>query len=137
MKGTFQAQGISVSSLHHCTVLIASDKHLEILFYSKQTTAYCRCIENIIVIIKYFSNLFQHLFFFLTPSPQKNKTKQTIFLIFPTLFRFSSIFSFWLMYELKLVPLLFNFYQINRVLLRKVLESVKDDDGDLLFLLAE
>ena len=37
LKGTFQGQGISVSSLHHCTVLTASDKHLEILFIqSKQ-----------------------------------------------------------------------------------------------------
>ena len=60
-----------------------------------------------------------------------------MFLIFPTLFHFSPIFPFWLTYELKLVPLLFNFCQINRVLLRKVLESLKDDDGDLLLLLAE
>lgn len=31
LNGTFQGQGISVNSLHHCTVLTASDKHLEIL----------------------------------------------------------------------------------------------------------
>ena len=31
LEGTFQVQGISVNSLHHCTLLTASDKHLEIL----------------------------------------------------------------------------------------------------------
>ena len=31
LKGTFQGQGVSLNSLHHCTVLTASDKHLEIL----------------------------------------------------------------------------------------------------------
>ena len=36
-----------------------------------------------------------------------------------------------------MVPLIFNFGQINRVLLPKVLVSVKGEDGDLLVLLAE
>ena len=36
-----------------------------------------------------------------------------------------------------MVPLIFNFDQINRVLLPKFLVSVKGEDGDLLVLLAE
>ena len=56
-------------------------------------------------------------------------------IIFQCYFVFSLIF--WLKYELKLVPLLFNFGQINRELLSKFLVSVKGEDGDLLVLLME
>ena len=39
--------------------------------------------------------------------------------------------------RVEILPLLFNFGQINRVLWSKLLVSVKGEDGDLLVLLAE
>ena len=63
------------------------------------------------------------------------KRKKPYSLFFQCYFAFSLIF--WLKYELKLVPLLFNFGQINRVLLSKFLVSVKGEDSDLFVLLAE
>lgn len=130
----FSNPRIKVNSFHHCAVLTASDKHLKILL---------GC-NSFLLIVNYGSfqmyrkhKCYHEMFFqiFFRNFCSRFKRKKPYSLFFQCYFAFLLIF--WRKYELKLVPLLFNFGQINRLLLPKFLVSVKGEDGDLLVLLAE